>query len=61
MIDKLLTFDEVAEITRLHKSSLYRKAHDPDDPFPNYYVYGPRYARFKTSEIQTWLNELEPA
>ena len=61
MIDKLLTFDEVSEITRLHKSSLYRKAHDPDDPFPNYYTYGPRYARFKESEIQTWLNELEPA
>ena len=59
MIDKLLTFDEVSE--RLHKSSLYRKAHDPGDPFPNYYVYGPRYARFKESEIQTWLNELEPA
>ena len=61
MIDKLLTFDEVAEITRLHKSSLYRKAHEETDPFPSYYIYGPRYARFKASEIENWLNNLEPA
>lgn len=61
MIDKLLTFSEVSHITGLHKSSLYRKAHDPNDPFPNYCTYGPRYARFKESEIETWVNELEYA
>ena len=61
MIERLLTFTEVSHITGLHKSSLYRKAHDADDPFPNYYSYGPRYARFKESEIENWLNQLEPA
>ena len=61
MLERLLTFAEVSDITGLHKSSLYRKAHDPDDPFPNYYTYGVRYARFKESEIKTWLNQLEPA
>lgn len=61
MIDRLLTFQEVACITGLHKSSVYRKAHDETDPFPNYYSYGPRYARFKESEIENWVNSLEPA
>ena len=61
MIEKLLTFKEVAAITGLHVSSLYRKSHDPEDPFPNYYTYGPRYARYKKSEIENWLNKLEPA
>ena len=61
MIDRLLTFEVVSQITGLHRSSLYRKAHDKDDPFPNYYTYGPRYARFKESEVKSWLNQLEPA
>ena len=61
MLERLLTFTEVSHITGLHKSSLYRKAHDGDDPFPNYYSYGPRYARFKESEIENWVNRLEPA
>ena len=61
MIDKLLTFDEVSEITGLHKSSLYRKSHDQADPFPNYYTYGPRYARFKEAEVRNWVDQLEPA
>ena len=60
MIDRLLTFKEVSHITGLHKSSLYRKAREETDPFPNYYTYGPRYARFKSSEIEAWMNELEP-
>ena len=61
MIEKLLTFKEVSEITGLHKSSLYRKAHDESDPFPNYYTYGTHYARFKESDIKAWVNQLEPA
>lgn len=61
MLDRLLTFEEVSRITGLHKSSLYRKAHEVSDPFPNYYSYGTRYARFKESEIETWINALEPA
>ena len=61
MIDRLLTFDEVSQITGLHKSSLRRKAHDPADPFPKFYTYGIRYARFKESEVETWVNELEMA
>lgn len=61
MIDTLLTFKEVAQITRLHPSSVRRKANDPDDPFPQFYTYGIRYARFKESEINAWISELEPA
>ncbi len=61
MIDTLLTFKEVAKITRLHPSSLRRKANDPGDPFPRFYTYGIRYARFKESEIKQWLEALEPA
>ena len=61
MIDKLLKFEEVSEITGLHKSSLYRKAHDETDPFPNYYTYGTRYARFKESESELWVNQLDYA
>ena len=61
MTERLLTFAEVARITGLHKSSLYRKSHDQDDPFPTYYTYGPRYARFKESEIKNWINQLKPA
>lgn len=61
MIDRLLTFDEVSHITGLHKSSLRRKAHDPNDPFPKFYTYGIRYARFKESEIEAWVNALEMA
>ena len=61
MTEKLLTFKEVSDITGLHKSSLYRKSHDPEDIFPTYYTYGTRYARYKKSEIENWLNQLEPA
>ena len=61
MTDRLLTFKEVSQIIGLHKSSIYRKAHDPDDPFPGYYTYGTRYARFKESEIENWVNQLEYA
>ena len=61
MFERLLTYDEVSEITRLHKSSIRRKANDPTDPFPNAYVYGTRYARFKESEIAAWINILERA
>ena len=61
MNEKLLTFKEVSDITGLHKSSLYRKSHDPGDIFPTYYTYGTRYARYKKSEIENWLNQLEPA
>lgn len=60
MIDRLLTFKEVAQITGLHPSSLRRKANDADDPFPRFYTYSTRYARFKESEIQAWIKLLEP-
>ena len=61
MIENLLTFREVSKITGLHVSSLYRKAQDETDPFPNYYTHGPRYARFKMSDIENWINRLEPS
>lgn len=61
MVEKLITFQEVSKITGLHKSSLYRKSNDDTDPFPKYYTYGPRYARFKESEIERWVNQLETA
>ena len=61
MLERLLTFPEVSDIIGLHRASLYRKASDPDDPFPNYYSYGTRYSRFKKSEIENWINQLEPA
>jgi len=60
MIERLLTFKEVAEITGLHPSSLRRKANDPGDPFPRFYTYSTRYARFKESEIEAWIKKLEP-
>ena len=60
MLDKLLTFKEVGEITGLHPSSLRRKANNPDDPFPRFYTYSTRYSRFKESEIEAWINNLKP-
>ena len=61
MLERLLTYEEVAHITGLHKSSLYRKANDENDPFPKPYSYGPRYSRFKESEIKAWIDQLEHA
>ena len=61
MLDKLLTFKEVAEITGLHPSSLRRKANNPNDPFPSFYTYSTRYSRFKESEIKAWIDSLKPS
>ena len=59
-MDKLLTPEEVMEITTLKsKVSLWKKSKDPEDHFPKPYKLGCRRNRWKLSEIEEWMNDLE--
>jgi len=59
MIEQLLTSADVEKITGLSRVTLWRKSHGEDDPFPRPYKYGPRFKRWKLSEIELWIDQLE--
>jgi len=60
MTDQLLTSTDVQEICKIKsRVTLWRKAKDKDDPFPRPYRYGSSFTRWKLSEIEAWMDELE--
>ena len=60
--DVLLRAAQVLEITGFkNRVSLWRKSRDQDDPFPKPYKYGGHFTRWKLSEIERWMDQLETA
>jgi len=58
----LLRSDQVLEITGFqNRVSLWRKSRNKQDPFPMPYKYGGHFTRWKLSEIEAWMDQLEPA
>ncbi len=57
----LLSAEEVQKITG-YKSrvSLWKKSRNKDDPFPRPYKSGTHFTRWKLSEIEAWMDQLEP-
>lgn len=61
-MEQLLTEKEVLRITGLRsRVTLWRKGRDPNDPFPRPYTDGVRLKRWKQSDIEAWIDNLQPA
>lgn len=59
-MDKLMTAEEVLDVTSLKsRVSLWKKSRDEKDTFPKPYRLGNRHTRWKRSEIEAWVDELE--
>lgn len=60
--DVLLTNKDVLRLTGLKsRVSLWRKSRDAEDPFPRPYKLGTSTTRWKLSEIESWMDQLETA
>lgn len=60
MTDQLLTSKDVQEMTGIKsRMTLWRKSRNMDDQFPLPYKDGTRFTRWKLSEIQEWIDQLE--
>ena len=60
--DRLLTTKDVLTLTGLKsRVTLWRKCKDANDPFPRPYRLGSTSNRWKRSELEAWMNELESA
>lgn len=60
MTEKLLTYDDVQAMTGIKsRVTLWRKSKDDDDSFPRPYKIGSHFTRWKLSEIQSWIDQLE--
>ena len=60
--DILLTTNDVLRLTGLKsRVSLWRKSRDMEDPFPRPYKLGTSTTRWKLSEIERWMDQLETA
>jgi prophage regulatory protein len=58
--DRLLTAQDVLKLTGLKsRVTLWRKCKDQNDPFPRPYRFGPQSKRWKLSELDAWMNQLE--
>ena len=57
--ERLIDFPEVARMTRLSKSSLYRRMREGVFPLP--LKAGPKAVRWKASEILGWIESLPRA
>ncbi len=58
----LLTTEDVLNLTGLKsRVSLWRKSRDNKDPFPRPYKLGSTSNRWKLSEIESWMDQLETA
>ena len=59
MTEKLLTYEEVSELTGLGLSVLYKKVKAKQ--FPHIRL-GPRFVRFRESDILKWIDDrfIEP-
>jgi len=62
MTEQLLTYDDVQAMTGIKsRVTLWRKSKDDNDNFPRSYKVGPHFTRWKLSEIQAWIEQLETA
>lgn len=60
--DVLLRADQVLQLTGFkNRVSLWRKSRNDQDPFPKPYKYGGHFTRWKLSEIEHWMDNLEVA
>jgi len=60
MTEKLLTYDDVQSMTGIKsRVTLWRKSKDEEDEFPKPYKIGSHFTRWKLSEIQAWIDQLE--
>ncbi len=60
MAEQLLTSDDVQSLTGIKsRVTLWRKSRDENDEFPRPYRIGNHFTRWKMSEIQKWIDELE--
>jgi len=60
--DRLLTTQDVLKMTGLKsRVTLWRKCKDASDPFPRPYRFGSQSNRWKRSELDAWMDELENA
>ena len=58
--DELLTCKDVQELTKIKsRSTVWRKSRDESDNFPRPYKDGTHFTRWKLSEIEAWIDELE--
>jgi len=61
MKEQLLTTKDVQELTGIKsRVTLWRKSRNEDDRFPRPYKDGARFTRWKMSEVQEWISQLEP-
>ena len=58
-IDRLLTIQEVVQMVGLSRASIYAMV--KRDKFPGPYRAGTRAARWKSSDVQRWIDLLPPA
>ena len=60
MTEKLLTSSDVQALTGIKsRVTLWRKSRNTDDRFPLPYKDGSGFTRWKLSEIQKWMDDLE--
>lgn len=60
MSDHLLTYSDVQKITGIKsRATLWRKSRCDDDSFPKPYQDGSNFTRWKQSEIDEWIDQLE--
>ena len=55
-MSKLLTFNEVIDMTKIGRSQLYRKI--SAGLFPEPVAVGPRTVRFRVEDVDKWLSNL---
>ena len=61
MTDQLLTSKDVQQLTGIKsRATLWKKSRNIEDQFPMPYSDGPKFTRWKLSEIQQWIDQLEP-
>jgi len=60
MTEQLLTSKDVQELTGIKsRATLWRKSRNTEDCFPLPYKDGTHFTRWKLSEIQQWMDQLE--
>ena len=60
MTDQLLTSQDVQKLTGIKsRATLWKKSRNMNDRFPMPYKDGPKFTRWKLSEIQQWIDQLE--
>jgi len=60
MTEQLLTYNDVQTMTGIKsRVTLWRKSKDVNDNFPRSYKVGNHFTRWKLSEIQAWIEQLE--